>query len=187
MPLEVLSTRLMTGAAEGGILQALLTSVKKDGFMQLYTGVRANFLLCFSPAIKHMVFDQVKAKWVKTNKSLSTSQSFALGAFATVIASTITFPAMRARAVLQSKRVPAGSNLRKNANVFDIMAFTLENKGFTGLYQGLAPQLLKGVLSSAFMLSAKESLHNTAETIVKALMYLYLLSRKSAGMCTIKG
>lgn len=35
--------------------------VKKQGLGALYTGIRANFLLCLNPAIKHAVFDQVLA------------------------------------------------------------------------------------------------------------------------------
>ena len=33
--------------------------MKKQGLSALYTGIRANFLLCLNPAIKHAVFDQV--------------------------------------------------------------------------------------------------------------------------------
>jgi len=85
MPVEVVNTRLITGASSGSALRVVreLVSVSSDqnkntalhnrltqrqiwflqlavgGVAQLYTGLRANFILCLNPAIKHMVFDQV--------------------------------------------------------------------------------------------------------------------------------
>lgn len=117
MPIEVANTRQMTGVSSGGFLAILAELVQKKGFSGLYTGILTNFILCLNPAIKHMVFDQVpssfqpssshtlqkvKARILKGRRALSAMQSFFLGAVATAIASTATFPAARVRAILQS-------------------------------------------------------------------------------------
>ena len=141
--------------------------MKSQGLWCLYTGISANFVLCLNPAIKHAVFDQVKARLLLLTggkKRLSSLQSFVLGATATMIASTLTFPAARTRAIMQTQRVSGGETKRLRAG--DVMLAILANEGWAGLFKGLGPQLMKGVLSSALMLATKEKLHKYAAIAV---------------------
>jgi hypothetical protein len=86
-----------------------------------------------------------------------------LGAIATMIASTLTFPAARARAILQTQRLSrVGGVLRAS----DVLRTIIANEGWAALYKGLGPQLVKGVLSSALMLATKEKLHKYAAVFV---------------------
>ena len=56
----------------------------------------------------------------------------------------------------------------------------LANEGWLGLYKGLGPQLVKGVLSSALMLATKEKLQKYAAIYVRlCIMALQLLLQNS--------
>jgi hypothetical protein len=104
---------------------------------------------------------------------LPSTQSFMLGAIATMIASSLTFPAARARAILQTQRLSeAGGKLRAR----DVLRTIIHSEGWAGLYKGLGPQLVKGVLSSALMLATKEKLHKYAAVFVRLMIMVLQLS-----------
>lgn len=185
MPVEVCNTRQMTGFSEGGIITIMLELLKQQGFGGLYTGIWANFLLCLNPAIKHAVFDQVKARLLRLTSGktrLTTAQSFMLGATATMIASTFTFPAARARAILQTQRLSAANAKgTKPLRAIHVLQTIVASEGWRGLYKGLGPQLVKGVLSSALLLTTKEKLHKYAAILVRlAILALQLFWRSSS-------
>mmetsp|Transcript_8734 Transcript_8734/g.20608 ORF Transcript_8734/g.20608 Transcript_8734/m.20608 type:complete len:338 (-) Transcript_8734:142-1155(-) len=202
MPIEVVNTRIITGTSSGSTLAVLRELLNGGGFGQLYTGLRANFILCLNPAIKHMVFDQVKAHLLKGQAKLTPGQSFVLGGISTVISSSATFPATRARTLIQTSNLPNGKgkglNLGKGfdvkgKNVIQVIIMILNKGGFAALYKGLGPQLMRGVLASALLLSTKESIHHHAERwvrnaslIFKSLSILLLLfltpNRRRAGV-----
>ncbi|EKX40195.1 hypothetical protein GUITHDRAFT_113675 [Guillardia theta CCMP2712] len=172
MPIEVANTRQMTGVSSGGFLAILAELVQKKGFSGLYTGILTNFILCLNPAIKHMVFDQVKARILKGRRALSAMQSFFLGAVATAIASTATFPAARVRAILQSSSLTEVK--REKWIAVHILREIIRKDGFSSLYKGLGPQLMKGVLSSALLLATKEKIHHQVDQVVRVLLLVLL-------------
>ena len=84
-----------------------------------------------------------------------------------MIASTVTFPAARARAILQTQRLSeAGEKLRAS----HVLQTIVLSEGWRALYKGLGPQLVKGVLSSALMLATKEKLHKYAAVFVRVVI-----------------
>jgi len=88
---------------------------------------------------------------------------------ATMIASTLTFPAARARAILQTQRLsPANGTLP--LRVIHVLQTIVATEGWGGLYKGLGPQLVKGVLSSALLLTTKEKLHKYAALLVRLII-----------------
>ena len=104
-------------------------------------------------------------------------QSFGLGAMATMIASTLTFPAARARAILQTQRLsPANAKGTLPLRAIHVLQTIVATEGWGGLYKGLGPQLVKGVLSSALLLTTKEKLHKYAALLVRlTILALQLL------------
>jgi len=44
----------------------------------------------------------------------------------------------------------------------------VQNEGFLSLYQGIGPQIFRGVLSSAIMLSCKEKLYSSVRAALPA-------------------
>lgn len=175
MPVEVANTRMMTGAAAGGVFAIWADLIKSGGWAKLYTGLAANLVLCLNPAIKHMVFDQVRDRilWMKGSTRLSTLHSFLLGAIATVIASTATFPAARCRAILQCR---AGKSDMGGARA--VVMELIKRGGILELYKGLGPQLVKGVLSSALLLATKEHIHTRVRRLVQLLILSVMLLTK---------
>mmetsp|Transcript_58948 Transcript_58948/g.120691 ORF Transcript_58948/g.120691 Transcript_58948/m.120691 type:complete len:331 (-) Transcript_58948:167-1159(-) len=175
MPVEVVNTRIMTGTSRGSMAAVLRELMAGGGISQLYTGLRANFILCLNPAIKHMVFDQVKARLLKGDSTtLGPAKSFLLGGLSTVISSTTTFPATRARALMQSAKLPNGKGRGlplgmevAGKSVFEVVCMIHNRGGLMALYKGLGPQLTRGVLASALLLSTKESIHHHAARWVK--------------------
>ena len=93
-----------------------------------------------------------------------------MGAFSKAVATILTFPYIRAKIILQSQggkkknsneleRVPSKSknaNSQSVSNTSEALAYIVKSEGFKGLYKGIEPQLLKGVLAAAVMLMIKE-------------------------------
>ena len=129
----------------------------------MYKGIQAYVVLCFKPALQYTVFERVKASLVATrkNKTLSASESFLLGMMARTISTILIFPYLRAKVVLQTSTTSATSSIPK------MLRTMYENGGVASWYQGLGPELTRGVLSSAFMLMIKEQL----STLVYELLH----------------
>ena len=83
-----------------------------------------------------------------------------------MIASTLTFPAARTRAILQTQRHDEPGLRSGRLRAMDVLYSILSSEGWAGLYKGLGAQLAKGVLSSALMLATKEKLHKYAAIYV---------------------
>lgn len=120
----------------------------------MYKGIQAYVVLCFKPALQYTVFERVKASLVanRKNKTLSASESFLLGMMARTISTILIFPYLRAKVVLQTSTTSATRSIPQ------MLQTMYQNGGVASWYQGLGPELTRGVLSSAFMLMIKEQL-----------------------------
>lgn len=78
-----------------------------------------------------------------------------LGALSKAMATIATQPLIVAKVGLQSK--PPPSRKGKPFKTFvEVMQFILENEGFLGLFKGMGPQILKGVLVQGILMMTKE-------------------------------
>ena len=79
---------------------------------------------------------QVRARLLKGRPKISGAQAFWLGAGATAVASTITYPFARTRAMLQSTKMSGGAakEERKRGEIAAMIAIA-RRKGVTDLYQ----------------------------------------------------
>jgi solute carrier family 25 (peroxisomal adenine nucleotide transporter), member 17 len=120
----------------------------------MYKGIQAYVVLCFKPALQYTVFERVKASLVanRKNKTLSASESFLLGMMARTISTILIFPYLRAKVVLQTSTTSATRSIPQ------MLQTMYQNGGVASWYQGIGPELTRGVLSSAFMLMIKEQL-----------------------------
>lgn len=73
LPMEVIATRLQTGAAAGGVLQIVRSVLEESGARGFYKGFQAYFVLCLQPAIQYTVFERVKEAYLRRFKQASTS------------------------------------------------------------------------------------------------------------------
>ncbi|RHZ21695.1 hypothetical protein DYB26_000422 [Aphanomyces astaci] len=166
LPLEVVITRMQTSKGNDGkhtgFVHLLQSIWEENGgkWTAFYKGFSAYFVLCLQPAIQFTVFEQVKKVYLKaykpTTKSLSAIEAFVLGAAARSLATLVVFPYIRAKVIVQAK-AKADSH-EKPQSMLEILQNLVRDEGYPSLYRGLAPELTKGALSSAFMLMVKEKI-----------------------------
>eukprot|EP00923_Selenidium_pygospionis_P053040 GHVN01091872.1.p1 GENE.GHVN01091872.1~~GHVN01091872.1.p1 ORF type:complete len:342 (+),score=31.61 GHVN01091872.1:119-1144(+) len=110
-PLEVISTNLQTTPMN--VKQILRHVYEQEGIQGFYRGFGASLILCSNPAITSVAFDQLKALLqppssgesdIVFNKhaSITSWQSFLLGAFAKALATAVTYPYIRSKVLVQA-------------------------------------------------------------------------------------
>jgi hypothetical protein len=137
----------------------------------MYKGIQAYTVLCLKPAIQYTVFEQIKQRLLKGTRrtSLHAGESFVLGMVARTISTIFVFPYVRAKVLLQTTNATTTTNTT-SSNDSSILSFLLklhQQQGFSALFQGLGPELTRGVLSSALMLMIKEQI----ASLVHASLY----------------
>lgn len=150
-----------------------------DGIRGMYKGIQAYTILCLKPAIQYTVFEQVKRIMLirkrlgaaasggrsrSETETLTTMEAFILGMIARTIATIATFPYLRAKVVLQSQKNKNGASGNGNEtgsdkpNIPSMIAKMYLSGGLGECFQGLGPELTRGVFSAALMLTMKEKI-----------------------------
>jgi solute carrier family 25 (peroxisomal adenine nucleotide transporter), member 17 len=189
LPVDAWTTRIQTSKeAPMKILLSMLSTDKPSAF---YKGLSAYYLLCFKPALQYTIYEQVKKLVIQNRRknnyqqqngynstesaSLSSIEAFVLGMVARAISTILVFPFIRAKVLLQARKKssPELSDPLSDSNTaattpttMDVLQQEWNQSGLSGLFQGLGPELTRGVFSSALMLMIKERI---AE-IVKGLL-----------------
>ena len=140
-----------------------------------YKGIQAYTVLCLKPAIQYTVYEQVKkivlaARRVNNHhnahggattttvgrsveeESLSAAEAFLLGMVARIVATMLTYPYLRAKVMLQSTY----GNAKVKPTIPQMISEQVSEGGVWGLYQGIGPELTRGVFSAALMMMVKE-------------------------------
>ena len=186
MPVDYMTTQIQTSTdAPLKVLLNMLSMKNKMGTW--YKGIQAYYVLCLKPALQYTVFEQVKAIWVKNRKvkTLGAAEAFLLGMIARTIATAICFPYLRAKVLMQKakssssddknddKIVANGENIvngtapaEKQITMSGVLWAALESDGIAGLYQGLGPELTRGIFSAALMLMIKERISGTVRQLL---------------------
>lgn len=74
LPMEVIATKLQTGAkGSGGVLQIIRGVFEESGFSGFYKGFHAYFILCLQPAIQYTVFERFKTVYLARFKKAAHS------------------------------------------------------------------------------------------------------------------
>jgi adenine nucleotide transporter 17 len=171
IPVERVFVRIQTGK-DGGLVDALQCILAESGVGGLYVGWRTYFILALKPALEFTVFEQIKGLVLRRRGSksivLSPAEAFFLGAVARGIATLICFPATRVKTILQAKsrrthngKIPKrvsfklGTPTRPSSPVNEVQNL-LQEQGISALYQGIGPEITRGVLSSAMKMAVKE-------------------------------
>ena len=137
-----------------------------------YAALPVSLLLTLNPGIQYYVFEALKARLLRRGRrrALTVAEAFAAGAAAKAAATVATYPAIRAKTLCQSA---AGGRVR---GFLHALASVLEVEGPAGLYKGMRPVLLKGVLGAALGLAIKEKVAQGQRAA------LALLARRRAGL-----
>lgn len=78
-----------------------------------------------------------------------------LGSLSKALATIATQPLIVAKVGLQSKPPPARQG-KPFKTFIEVMAFIIEHEGLLGLFKGIGPQILKGLLVQGFLMMTKE-------------------------------
>mmetsp|Transcript_1096 Transcript_1096/g.2578 ORF Transcript_1096/g.2578 Transcript_1096/m.2578 type:complete len:308 (+) Transcript_1096:348-1271(+) len=175
MPIDCLTTEIQTSTSKQNAVALMCTILQKGN---MYKGIQAYYVLCFKPALQYTVFEQVKQVVLKgrTKKSLSAGEAFLLGMVARTIATIAVFPFLRAKVVMQTRKKKESSsddgdddienNDNQGTSIMSMLWEMYQTDGVGGLYQGLGPELTRGVFSAALMLMIKEQINGGVKTML---------------------
>jgi adenine nucleotide transporter 17 len=123
--------------------------------------------LCLKPALQYTIFEQVKATIVagRAQKHLNAAESFILGMVARTISTVFIFPYIRAKVVLQTSK--SNEDGKPATSIPDMLREMYKDGGFAAWFQGLGPELTRGVLSSALMLMIKEQIGQMVQSALE--------------------
>jgi solute carrier family 25 (peroxisomal adenine nucleotide transporter), member 17 len=159
LPIDAWTTEIQTKKqnidGQDSPLKILLTMLA-DKNRSFYKGLSAYYLLCFKPALQYTFYEQVKAAWLHSNacKTLTSPQAFFLGMMARAVATILIFPFLRAKVLLQTQQLQHGTTT--GSSMCSVLWEQYKVEGLPGLFLGLGPELTRGVLSAAIMLTIKE-------------------------------
>ena len=163
LPIDCVTTAIQTDDKNRGAFVLLGSILSEKGIGGFYKGIEAYTVLCLKPAIQYTVYEQVKkiviagrrvaAKGRATvDDSLSAAEAFFLGMFARIVATMLTYPYFRGKVLLQSTY----KNAKVKPTIPQMITEQLSTGGVWGLYQGIGPELTRGVFSAALMMMVKE-------------------------------
>ena len=167
-------------------VSAMKEAYKRDGALAFQRGFSQNVPLIVSHAINLAAFDALKALKTKYGeKKLSIIESFVIGCLSKTIATGITFPLERTRALVEASksfhREEEENSVRKNmvdgekyksknksdgdhgfqgSSAMDVVQLVLESQGICGFYDGVIRHVQKSVHASALFFVIREQMRN---------------------------
>lgn len=175
LPLDCLTTQIQTGHNGGKAPIAILMTMlsEGDGIRGMYKGIQAYTVLCLKPAIQYTVFEQVKRILLVRKRlsgakgsmveSLTTAEAFILGMISRTIATIAVYPYLRAKVMLQSSKM---LNVNETPNLPAMILKMYTSGGLAECFQGIGPELTRGVFSAALMLACKERIHDVVKKVL---------------------
>ncbi len=88
------------------------------------------------------------------------------------LATIVTQPLIVAKVGLQSRPPPARQG-KPFKSFFEVMQYIIEKEGILGLFKGIAPQILKGLLVQGFLMMTKERME-----VLFILLFRYMRQMK---------
>lgn len=165
LPIDCCTTAIQTSKDPNkGSVAIMMSLLSERGLKGMYKGIQAYTVLCLKPSIQYTVFEQIKQIVLAGRRkkggqrklqSLSAMEAFFLGMVARTIATILTFPYLRAKVLLQAQA--SNSNTTK-VSIPEMLGNMYRTGGIESLYQGIGPELTRGVLSAALMMMAKEKI-----------------------------
>ncbi|GAA6059079.1 hypothetical protein JCM10212_002050 [Sporobolomyces blumeae] len=123
----------------------------EQGLKGFWSGFQSTVVLTLNPAITFYAFSALKRALIpaKNREHPTPLQTFFCGAFASSLASLLTYPLILAKTRLQFKS-PTGRALYSSP--IDVFRRAYKRQGFAGLYAGVEGQLLKGFVNEGLKL-----------------------------------
>ncbi|PSN62417.1 mitochondrial carrier [Corynespora cassiicola Philippines] len=170
IPVAVVTTRQQTVSKherKGLIATGKEVIESDDGWTGLWRGLKASLVLVVNPAITYGAYQRLRDGIFPGKKNLRPWEAFLLGAMSKSLATIATQPLIVAKVGLQSK--PPPSRNRKPFKTFsEVMQYIIQHEGLFGLFKGIGPQILKGLLVQGFLMMTKERIE-----LVFVLLFRY--------------
>jgi hypothetical protein len=158
IPVAVVTTRQQTVSKherKGLIATGQEVINSEDGWTGLWRGLKASLVLVVNPAITYGAYQRLRDQLYPGKKTLRPAEAFLLGALSKMLATIATQPLIVAKVGLQSKPPPA-RNGKPFKTFGEVMQYIIQHEGPFGLFKGIGPQILKGLLVQGFLMMTKE-------------------------------
>lgn len=163
MPIGVITTHQQTDKHHRGLVQLTKEILEHDGISGLWKGLRVSLVLCVNPSITYGSYERLKQIIYANKQYLGPLESFSIGVIAKSMATLATQPLIVSKAMLQKKshpngKTPDGEEDVKFDSFQDALAYLWATEKFSGLYKGIAPQLVKGVFVQGLLFMFKDQI-----------------------------
>ncbi|KAI1133055.1 mitochondrial carrier [Nemania abortiva] len=176
IPVAVVTTRQQTQskAERKGLIETAREIIDgEDGPSGLWRGLKASLVLVINPAITYGAYERLKAVLFPGKARLTAGEAFLLGAMSKALATIATQPLIVAKVGLQSKPPPQRQGKHFKGFV-EVMQFIVKHEGLLGLFKGIGPQILKGLLVQGILMMTKERME-----LVFILLFRYIRQLRS--------
>ncbi|GJC86846.1 peroxisomal adenine nucleotide transporter 1 [Colletotrichum liriopes] len=143
----------------------------EDGPFGLWRGLKASLVLVVNPAITYGAYERLKEVLFPGKNNLKPWEAFLLGAASKSLATIVTQPLIVAKVGLQSRPPPERKG-KPFSSFVEVMNFILEREGVLGLFKGIGPQILKGLLVQGILMMTKERMELSFVLFVRYLRTL---------------
>ncbi|KAI0552882.1 mitochondrial carrier [Xylaria curta] len=176
IPVAVVTTRQQTQskAERKGLIETAREIIDgEDGPSGLWRGLKASLVLVVNPAITYGAYERLKTIIFPGKTRLTPGEAFLLGAMSKALATIATQPLIVAKVGLQSKPPPQRQGKHFKGFV-EVMQFIIQHEGLLGLFKGIGPQILKGLLVQGILMMTKERME-----LVFILLFRYIRQLRS--------
>jgi len=172
IPVAVITTRQQTRPYSAPSLSLLETArevVAEDGASGLWRGLKASLVLVVNPAITYGSYQKFRETLFPGKTRLSPGESFLLGALSKAVATCATQPLIVAKVGLQSRPPPERKG-KPFKSFVEVMRFIVEHEGLLGLFKGIGPQLMKGLIVQGLLMMTKERMELAFVVMYRGLL-----------------
>lgn len=179
MPIGVITTQQQTDKKHRSLYQLAREIYVHDGVRGFWKGLSVSLVLCVNPSITYGSYERLKQVFFPGKEFLGPLESFSLGMCAKSLATVSTQPLIVSKAMLQKKLAPKNKTMAVRDDdddddiKFDSFVQALSHLWHTerlrGLYKGIAPQLLKGVIVQGLLFMFKDQLDLLFVMLLKVL------------------
>lgn len=176
IPIAVVTTRQQTqgkGDRKGLLDTGREVINSEDGWTGLWRGLKASLVLVVNPAITYGAYQRLKEIIFPGKANLRPLEAFLLGAMSKSLATLTTQPLIVAKVGLQSKPPPSRDG-KPFKSFIEVMRFIVNNEGLLGLFKGIGPQLMKGLIVQGILMMTKERME-----LMFILLFRYLRKLRS--------
>lgn len=184
MPIGVITTQQQTDKQHRSLYQLSKEMYATEGLKGFWKGLGVSLVLCINPSITYGSFERLRQILFNGKEYLGPLESFTLGMCAKSLATVTTQPLIVSKAMLQKKtnNTPETKEMKviddhhdheDYDKTFDGFVEALEHlwhtERFRGLYKGIGPQLMKGVLVQGLLFMFKDQLDMLFLMLLKLL------------------